>query len=102
MTGRYPTFVDHINGNRSDNRWSNLREVTKSENSKNMALLNTNKSGVAGVFWNKGKKKWTARIESEGVTTHLGHFESLDRAAEVRKQAESIFGFHKNHGRKNG
>lgn len=100
VTGRLPEFVDHINGDRSDNRWANLREVTRSENGMNMALPSGNTSGVIGVFWNLGKGKWTAKIKVRQKETHLGHFETKDEAIAVRKNAERELGFHANHGRR--
>lgn len=102
MVGRFPDFVDHINGVRSDNRWVNLREVDRSGNGRNMRLPRTNKSGQMGVFWNSGKSKWTARIKVNQRSTHLGHFDNFDEAVSVRKAAERRLGFHANHGRSRG
>ena len=99
MSGTNPEFVDHINGIRSDNRWKNLREVSRSQNGMNMAMPVTNTSGCMGVFWNEGKRMWTARIKKNQVTRHLGHFASFDDAVKARKQAELAEGFHANHGR---
>lgn len=102
MTGRSPSFVDHINGVRSDNRWSNLREVSRSENARNMSRSSVNTSGVVGVFWNAGKGKWTARIKKHQATKHLGDFDDFDLAVAARKSAELEMGFHANHGRRHG
>lgn len=99
MTGRSPKFVDHISGDRADNRWVNLREVDRSGNGKNMKRPDSNRSGVVGVFWNSCRGKWTARIKSRQITTHLGHFDSFDLAVRARKDAEHQLGFHQNHGR---
>ena len=99
MTGRKPEFIDHINGVRSDNRWINLREVTRSENGMNMKKPATNRSGVIGVFWNTGKGKWTARIKINQKTKHLGDFNDFKEAVTARKDAEQELGFHRNHGR---
>lgn len=99
MTGSIPPEVDHINGDRSDNRWLNLRRADRIENSKNMKMPSTNKSGVMGVFWNNGKRKWTARIKVRQQSIHLGHFHSLSDATEARRVAEIKYGFHENHGR---
>lgn len=98
-TGRFPEFVDHINGDRSDNRWSNLREVDKTTNGMNMRRPAHNSSGVIGVFWNSGKGKWTARIKLRQQSKHLGHFDDFAEAVAARKQAEADLGFHPNHGR---
>jgi len=99
MLNETPKFVDHINGNRSDNRWENLRSVSRSENGRNMKIPLTNKSGVIGVFWNAGKKKWTAKIKINQVSYHLGDFDNLNDASIARAKAEKQFLFHKNHGR---
>jgi len=100
MTGSEPKAqVDHINGDRSDNRWVNLREVTCAENMMNRQVSGRNKSGVMGVFWNTGKGKWTAKIKKNQKTTHLGYFDDLAMAAAARKEAEVSMGFHQNHGR---
>lgn len=100
MTGTLPLEVDHINGNRADNRWENLRASCHAENSKNMQLPSTNKSGVMGVFWNAGKCRWTARIKVDQKSIHIGHFLRLKDATAARKAAESRYGFSKNHGRR--
>jgi hypothetical protein len=59
MTGEWPERdVDHINRNPLDNRWSNLRLATKSQNMRNHGLFKTNTSGTNGVFWDKAVRKW--------------------------------------------
>lgn len=89
MTGRWPAGqVDHINGDRSDNRWVNLREVTLQENRKNQRLPVDNTSGTIGVYWHTQRQKWTARIQSDGVDRHLGVFDTKEEAAAARKSAE--------------
>lgn len=98
--GKWPDTIDHVNGNRSDNRLNNLREVTQPSNMKNTKRQNRNKSGFPGVCFEKRRQKWHARIQSkEGKSIHLGYFDSLRRAAKVRKRAEIEFGYHPNHGR---
>jgi hypothetical protein len=56
MTGEWPKYgIDHINRNRLDNRWSNLRDVPHRVNQANKGIMKTNTSGVVGVSWsNKG------------------------------------------------
>lgn len=98
--GRQPAeYIDHINGDKADNRIINLREVTLSENSKNQKRSSTNTSGFQGVHWNTNMRKWQVYIRSQNVRHHLGFFVSLDAAVEARKFAERKFGFHENHGR---
>jgi len=100
MTGAFPSMlVDHINGDPTDNRWKNLRQVSATENSKNSAKSRANTSGVTGVTWNTPLNKWVASIYSKGKYQHLGCFTSLEDATFVRKQAEIQLDFHQNHGR---
>lgn len=98
--GYWPEYVDHINGNRADNRLCNLRSVTKSENGRNSAKPITNTSGHIGVSWNKRDRKWTAYITLDQKRKALGNFTLLQDAIDCRKQNEILYGFHKNHGRK--
>jgi len=88
MTGRPPVGqVDHINGDRADNRWCNLRDVSQHIN-----LLNShkakanNKLGVRGVRMMKGK--FQTRINRDGVCHHLGTFDTLDEAKAVYERAK--------------
>ena len=100
MTGSLPdAFVDHINGDTSDSRWSNLRLVNSQENTQNAAISKNNSSGVLGVTWDKRKMKWLARIMVNRKEHFLGYFTELTEAAFARKQAEQFYGFHPNHGR---
>lgn len=98
--GRHPSGeVDHINGDRSDNRISNLREVTRTINARNMKKSAANKSGVTGVSFYKATGKWQSRIMSDGKYLHLGYFDRFDDAVSARKAAEQEIGYHPNHGR---
>lgn len=78
-------FVDHINGNRADNRRANLRVCTPGENGKNKTLFVTNKSGHRGVYWNKNK--WRAQICVNRKQIYLGRFDTLEDAAQAYKDA---------------
>lgn len=97
MTGEvvpYPDFeIDHINGNRSDNRWANLRKVTKSENQRNAGQRVNNTSGVHGVNWKAGSDRWVARIWNGPRHVYLGQFRTLQEAAIARRAAERALGF---------
>jgi hypothetical protein len=97
--GYWPEYVDHINGDRSDNRVCNLREVTKSENGRNAAIPNNNTSGRIGVSWNNRDKRWTAYITLNQKRKALGNFLQIEDAIACRQQAEMLYGFHANHGR---
>lgn len=96
----WPTqHIDHIDGDRSNNRRDNLREVSQKENHYNQAIPKSNKSGVIGVCWHKRRARWRADIKVDGVSRTIGYFSSINEAAAARKEAEVMFGFHKNHGR---
>lgn len=97
MTGCEPDQIDHINGNRADNRWANLRSVDNQTNMKNTSLYATNTSGEVGV--GRAKGKWRAQICVDGRPRHIGYFGSLEDAVAARKAAEREHGFHPNHGR---
>lgn len=95
-----PEQIDHVNGDRLDNRICNLRAATNHENLKNRSLLRTNKSGVTGVYRESCTNRWRASIDNHGKTIRLGRYHCIAHAARVRKEAERKYGFHENHGRK--
>jgi hypothetical protein len=92
------TFIDHINGNRADNRIANLRLATRLQNMKNQKLNATNKSGVMGVRIFKATGKWHAQIKVGRKNMHLGYFDHFEDAVAARKKAEALYGFDPNHG----
>ncbi len=91
--------IDHINGDRSDNRLSNIRMVTCAVNAKNRARSLRNTSGCTGVSWDKSSGKWHARISNDGKRVSIGVYDDLNDAIAARKKAEQDFGYHKNHDR---
>ena len=97
--GYLPKTVDHINGDKLDNRIENLRAATVGQNQHNRKTNANNTSGYKGVCWNKAQKKWTARITLERKNIHLGYFANVEEAAEVvRKAREELHGSFANHG----
>lgn len=99
ITGSFPLEdVDHENGNGTDNRWDNIRDVPRIENTRNRKLNHNNKSGCSGVTWYPRYNKWLARIGMKGEKITLGYFTELSDAVSARKQAEIDYGFHVNHG----
>lgn len=99
MYGAFPSRqIDHINGNGVDNRISNLRSVTHSENSKNRRLQSNNVSGACGVYWNKAMGKWVAFLNVDLKRVYLGCFTVINDAIAARRAAEIEHGFHENHG----
>lgn len=102
MTGEMPEGeIDHINHDRADNTWANLREIPKPENQKNMSLNRRNTSGYCGVSFSKQTGRWEAYIGTGKDREHLGRFASITDAISARKVAMRRLGFHENHGRPN-
>jgi len=99
MTKAWPPHsIDHVNGNRADNRWTNLRGVTVAENSRNQKVRVDNKSGCVGVSVHKQTGRWLARIATGKKYKYLGLFDKFEDAVLARKNAERLYGYHKNHG----
>lgn len=84
-------YIDHINSNTSDNRKSNLRTATKSQNGMNRDLQSNNTSGNTGVYWNKRTSKWIAYITVNGEYIYLGSFNNFEDAVKARKVAEDEY-----------
>lgn len=90
--------IDHINGDRRDNRLNNLRLVNNQENMKNAKMPTTNSSGYVGVYWFEPRKRWRAAIGLSGKVKTIGYFDTKEEAAAARKEAERFYGFHAGHG----
>jgi len=100
VTGSWPVSqVDHINGDRSDNRWANLRLADQSINSRNMAMQSRNTSGRVGVRFDHSRQKWVAQGRADKQQFNLGRFDTMQEATAARAAFEIEHGFHPNHGR---
>ena len=97
--GLDPDDVDHVDGNRQNNRLINLRSVTRQDNLRNARRRSDNVTGVTGVSWDANRGRWFVSICVDGKTIGVGRFMTLPEAALARKHAEDKFGFHQNHGR---
>lgn len=91
--------IDHIDGDRANNRLANLRHVSGADNQRNKSLNKNNASGFLGVCWDKGRGQWMARISHEGRAVPLGRFDNKDDAISARSAALVQYGYHPNHGR---
>jgi hypothetical protein len=83
--GFMPPQVDHIDGNRQNNRIENLRKATSAQNNQNR--MATGASKIKGVVWHKQSKKWVASICINRKSVHLGSFEKIEDAAQVATDA---------------
>ena len=79
--------VDHIDRNRLNNKASNLRRATQSENCMNKSMLKNNKSGIIGVCFNKKQNRYHVRIMVDGKNKYIGYYKTLQEAKKKRKQA---------------
>ena len=79
--------VDHINGDKLDNRKMNLRLVSCQGNQANEKLSKNNTSGFKGVHWDKTKRKWGARIKVNYTGIFLGRYDNKIDAAKAYNQA---------------
>ena len=87
MTGEQPDGeIDHINGDKADNRWANLRVVNRSEN-----MQNTDFGDSRGVTWHNHTQKWQARIKINGKSKYLGVFKRREDALMACQQARSKY-----------
>ena len=86
QTGSWPTpECDHFDLVKTNNRWGNLREATKSQNKANVRKPASNTSGSKGVSWHKKSGKWRAILEHNGKQKHIGLFSTIAEASAAYK-----------------
>lgn len=94
-----PEYIDHINGDRTDNRPENLRKACHSTNLANSKRSTRNTSGVKGVHWSKAAGKWVAKVGFKGEQRIAGYFDDIAEAEiAVRQLREQLHGDFTNHG----
>jgi hypothetical protein len=81
--------IDHINGIKNDNRLTNLREATGSQNQQNRGVGSNNRSGHIGVSFNRRKSMWKAQIKVRGKIYHLGWHDSIETASKAYLSAKT-------------
>jgi hypothetical protein len=88
MTGSWPTkHIDHINLDKADDRWMNLRECNRSQNLGNIRRFKTNKSGAKGVWRDPKRLNWKVQIRVEGTLHYIGRFLSKAEAIAAYREA---------------
>lgn len=81
MEGYFPeNMIDYIDMNKSNNKWSNLREVSKICNTQNCRVSKNNTSGVTGVHQEKGSQRWCSQIQIKGKHKILGCYKNFNDA----------------------
>ncbi|WP_370956637.1 HNH endonuclease [Enterobacter hormaechei] len=89
--GHWPEgFIDHINGDKADNRLINLREAKREENCRNVSLKSTNTSGYVGIFLDKRNGTWRAQITVSRKQIVLGYFHSKIEAVRAFNAGASL------------
>lgn len=92
VTGLWPdTEIDHIDGDKTNNRFENLRLASRSENMRNVGRYANNTSGAKGVHFEAATAKWVARIVLDGRTHHLGRHGTRDEARRAYTAAAERF-----------
>jgi hypothetical protein len=89
--GWVPELIDHVDGNRANNKIDNLRAATWSQNLQNMKLRPTNKSGCKNVSWSNSRQKWAVQLSIGGRPTNLGRFDDLELADLVATEARNKY-----------
>lgn len=79
--------IDHINRNKIDNRKSNLRTVSQKENQRNKDAMNTSKTGIRGVCYEKERNKWRVQINTDEGRKRF-RCNTLEEAIKLREKLE--------------
>ena len=87
VNGYYPDEIDHADGNPRNNKPSNLREATRSQNNMNRTLQCNNSSGSKGVYFVKRINKWHARIKVGGKYISLKYHSTVESASKAYTEA---------------
>lgn len=98
--GEWPVgHIDHIDGNPSNNRIENLRDVSPVVNMRNQKKRSDNRSGITGVFWDHKREKWRAEIQVEdSKSLFLGYHDTIQAASQSREKAKKENGYADRHG----
>jgi len=97
--GYLPDIIDHINGDRYDNRIENLREANTYQNRQNSRIYSTSKSGVKNVCWAENCQKWRVTFSINGKRKTFGYYVDLEEAKQVAtSMRDKYFKEFANHG----
>ena len=97
--GYLPEQIDHIDGNKSNNKIDNLRAADNSLNMHNTTKRVDNTSGVKGVWFSKRDNKWVAEFQFRGKKIHVGAFIDIEEAEiMIQQKRQSVVKEFTNHG----
>lgn len=91
ITQQWPSLIDHVDGDPTNNKWDNLRLCNSQENSFNRGMFNTNTSGVKGVHWHKQAGKWQVGLRLDGRYKSLGLYKDLELAELAIREAREKY-----------
>jgi hypothetical protein len=80
MHGSFPAYIDHVDGNRQNNKLENLNDVKASENFQNVAKKSIAQSGLKGAYFDKKSKLWQSKIRASGKNISLGYYKTAELA----------------------
>jgi hypothetical protein len=86
FNGYFPQEVDHIDGNKTNNKIENLREATPAQNRHNRKISKNNTSGIKGVSWNKKENVWIAQCQVNKKNYFLGRYHDKEMARKIVQQ----------------
>jgi hypothetical protein len=89
--GYMPKYIDHVNGNRADNRLENLREANAVENACNRAMQSNNSTKVKGVIWRKNIKHYEVSVQVNKIKHYCGIYKDLELAELVAVMAREKY-----------
>ena len=100
MEGSFPPeVIDHVDGDRANNKWCNLRACSQSQNACNSRIMSNNTSGYKGVSWRKERNTWQVRVSVKGEYKTFGCYKDFELACLIADQArEKYHGEFANHG----
>lgn len=89
--GNLPKTLDHIDGDRANNKIENLREATQQQNCLNRKHHTNSKSPYKNVYWNEAANKWAVMVSVNKQRTYLGVYEDIELADLVAMEARDKF-----------
>jgi len=97
--GYLPKEIDHIDGNKLNNKIENLRPASHAENQWNTKKRKDSNANVKGVSWHKKNKMWNVKINCNNNRYNIGYFKDLELAELVAIEARNKYhGEFANHG----
>ena len=89
--GFLPETVDHIDGDKGNNKIENLRPASLHQNNYNVKTPKSNKSGVKNVHWNKKNNNWNVTMAANNKSMYFGSFDDLELASLVAEEARNLY-----------